>query len=98
MGSTTQFPFGAWIACRATASPKAEEAIVGIVAIDEDRPIEFFVDRSLVQPDSLKIDASIDAQVQVTVLHSENGTTVITVPGEPITFGPRLTIPTRLLI
>ncbi len=98
MEPTTQFPFGAWIACRATASPKAEEAIVGIAAINEARPIEFFVDRSLVEPTSLKLDVSIEAQVQVTVLHSDNGTTVITVPGEPITFGPRLTVPSGLLI
>jgi hypothetical protein len=47
---------------------------------------------------SLKLDVSIDAQVQVTVLHSDNGTTAITVPDEPITFGPRLTVPSRLLI
>ncbi len=70
---------------------------MGIDAVDEVPPIEFFVDRSLVQPSSLPIDASIDAKVQVTVLHSDNGTTVITVPGEPITFGPRLTIPSHLL-
>lgn len=97
MEPQAQFPFGAWIACRAAASPKADEAIVGIAAIDESRPIEFFVDRSLVEPSSLKLEEAVDARVQVTVLHRDNGTAVITVPGEPITFGPRLTVQSGLL-
>jgi hypothetical protein len=95
--SEKKFPFGAWIACRAAASSKVEEAIVGISAIDESRPIEFFVDRSLVDPTSLSQETTIDAKVQVTVLYSDNGTMVINVPGEPITFGPRLTVSSDLL-
>jgi hypothetical protein len=97
MQTEKPFPLGAWVACRAAASPKADEALVGIVTTEGPLPIQFFVDKTLVEPSTLPLGDPIEAHLLVTVLSRTNGHSTIDVPGEPITFGPRVTVDTDLL-
>lgn len=87
---------GAWLACLLSASYKPDEALVRIVNTGSTEPPAFFVARALVQPDP-PMDAEIEGAVRVTLLNRENGTSVVEVPGEPVSYGPRIQVPTGLL-
>ena len=87
---------GAWLDCLLSASYKADEALVRVVDTGSLEPPAFFVLRSLVQPDPPN-DVEIKGQVRVTLLNRENGTSVVEVPGEPVSYGPRIQVPTGLL-
>jgi hypothetical protein len=87
---------GAWLACLLSASYKADEALVRIVDTGSTEPPAFFVARSLVQPDP-PTDQEVPGQVRVTLLNRDNGTSVVEVPGEPVSYGPRIQVPTRML-
>jgi hypothetical protein len=86
---------GAWVRCQAQASFKPEEAFVKLAAEDVPRPLGFYVDKSLVRPDDLGAQEK-EGQVRVAVLGRENGSATVQVLGEPVSFGPRITVPSDL--
>lgn len=68
-----------------------------IDAKDVAQPLDFFVDSSLVRPGELPRDHSIEGAVKVILLGRENGSAVIEVLGEPLSFGPRFAVSEDLL-
>ena len=86
-----------WLRCMAAASFKQEEAIVSVDAVDVPSPLDFFVDRELVRPDEL-LPAAVDGQVKVIVVERNGGTSRVSIPGEPLSFGPQITVRNDLFI
>jgi hypothetical protein len=85
----------AWLKCRATASFKEREAFITIRAQEVPDPVlAFFVDVQLVKAsvDPLPRDSEVEGQVHVFLLERQNGTAVVEVPGEPVSFGPKVVV------
>src|SRR5438445_13551062 len=89
-----QFP-AVWVLCKAAASFKPNEALVWIATKDV-KEAEFFVDKSLVRPEKLSKDP-VDGQVKVMVLSREDHSVIVEVPGEPISYGPRIRVDEKVL-
>lgn len=85
----------AWLQCRIAASFKPDEAFVRIDNAFSPEPPAFYVSSSLVTPQPG--DQESDGEVRVTLLYRDNGTSLVEVSGEPVTFGPRVEVPTTLL-
>jgi hypothetical protein len=85
----------AWVRCQAQASFKPEEAFVKLAAEDTPRPLGFYVDRTLVRPAELGSQET-PGEVRVAVLGRSNGSATVHVLGEPVSFGPRITVPSDL--
>lgn len=81
-----------WVRCRARASFKPDEALVLIDAQDVEEPLDFYIDSSLVRPAPLSREHEVEGEVRVIMLGSENGSVLIEVPGEPLSFGPKFAI------
>jgi hypothetical protein len=86
---------GAWVRCQAQASFKPEEAFVKLAAEDTPRPLGFYVDKTLVRPEELGPEET-QGEVRVAVLGRDNGSATVQVLGEPVSFGPRITVPSYL--
>ncbi|MGH9894646.1 MAG: hypothetical protein ACREA0_22250 [bacterium] len=86
-----EFP-ACWVRCRATASFKPGEVLVRIEAEGAPDPLPFFVDSELVDPSELRRDQEVEARVKVMFLGHEPGRLVVEVPGEPVSFGPRILV------
>lgn len=86
---------GVWLACRLQTGMKSGEAFVRVPTDQAESPA-FYVSAKLVRPEPLVDEA--DGQVRVTLLSKANGSSVVEVPGEPLSFGPRIEVPSRLLI
>jgi len=84
-----------WCRCRLSASLKPDEAFIRIDEAFAPEPPAFYVKSSLVSPQPLAEEA--DGRVRVTLLHQNNGRSLVEVSGEPLTFGPRVEVPTELL-
>lgn len=84
-----------WISCQARASFKPDEALVRIQAVDVNEPLGFFVDSELVTPRELS-KILVDGAVKVIVVERNGGISTVAVPGEPISFGPRISISNEL--
>lgn len=80
-----------WITCRAAASFRAGEAVVHVESVGYTDPLGFFVDRELVQPPELPV-TEVDGQVKVILVERNGGTSIVSVPGEPLSFGPKIVI------
>jgi hypothetical protein len=80
-----------WLTCQAAASFRAGEAVVRVRAVNFEQPLGFFVDTDLVEPDQLSKD-EVDGKVKVIVFEKNGGTSIISVPGEPVSFGPRISV------
>jgi hypothetical protein len=87
----------AWVRCTAHASFKPDEALVLIDAQDVAEPLDFFVDSSLVHPAELPRDHAVNAEVKVIVLGRQDGSALIEVLGEPLSFGPKFAVSTDLM-
>lgn len=86
-----------WLICQATASFKPNEAFVQVEAEDVSEPrVSFYVDRELVRPDNLQKEA-VSGQVKVIVVERNGGTSKVSVPGEPLSFGPQIWVRNELL-
>lgn len=81
-----------WVRCRAAASFKPHEILIHIQAADLTDPLPFFVDSDLVDPSQLPTGEEIDGRVKVLFLDRVNGQLVVEVPGEPISYGPKILI------
>ena len=86
-----------WVRCLVRASFKPDEAFVAVVAEDVAEPLPFYVDKTLVRPADLPRDRAIDGAVKAILLGRENGSALIEVLGEPLSFGPRCTVSSDLL-
>jgi len=85
-----------WLACKASASFKEEEAVVRVQTVDFPTPLGFFVDKELVEPKELS-SVEVDGKVKVILVHKNGGTSTVSVPGEPVSFGPRIVVDNQLL-
>lgn len=86
----------AWVRCQVKASLKAGEAFVKVDAEGVPGPLGFYVDHTLVRPEDPPQEDT-DGTVQVIILSQANGSTSVQVLGEPVSFGPRITIPSSLV-
>jgi hypothetical protein len=86
-----------WVRCLVQASFKPDEAIVAVAAEDVAEPLAFFVDNALVRPADPPRDHKVDGAVKAILLGRENGSALIEVLGEPLSFGPRFTVSSDLL-
>lgn len=85
----------AWLQCRLSASFKPGEAFVLIPTAYAPEAPAFYVSSSLVSPQPQAAEA--DGKVRVTLLHRNNGRSLVEVSGEPVSFGPRVEVPTASL-
>lgn len=86
----------AWLVCRLAASFKQGEAFVRVMGTGTPEPPAFFVANSLVEPKP-KAKDEIDGRVRVTLHHRRNGTSIVEVPGEPLSYGPKIEVPSNLV-
>ncbi|MEA2579706.1 MAG: hypothetical protein QOE83_598 [Actinomycetota bacterium] len=84
-----------WLRCQAAASFKQDEALITIRALDLPDPNpSFFVDANLLEPGvSLTKNAEVQSRVHVLLIAQNNGRATVEVPGEPISFGPKVVVP-----
>lgn len=82
----------AWVRCRAARSFKSGEALVRIDVDELDEPLAFYVDATYVQPSELPGDGEVDAVVRVILLDRDNGTALVQVIGEPVSYGPNIRV------
>ncbi len=87
----------AWLSCHLSASMKADEAFVSIPGAFTAEPPSFFVARSLVRPEPPTTAEVVEGEVKVTLLYRHNGRSTVEVSGEPLSFGPRIDVPTASL-
>jgi hypothetical protein len=85
----------AWLECRQAAGMKANEAFVRIGRAFAPEPPSFYVERSLVRPEPTDVEA--DGRVKVTLICCNNERATVEVSGEPLTFGPRIEVPSDSL-
>ena len=86
-----------WIRCRVVASFKPNEAIVSVVAQGVDETLDFFVDSSFVRPSDPPRGEQVDGEVQAILLEEHNDTLLVQIPGEPVSYGPKIPISRGLL-
>jgi hypothetical protein len=70
------------------------------VLIDADgvaEPLAFYVDASLVRPADPPGDHEVDGAVKVMLLGRQNGTALIQVLGEAVSYGPKISVSRELL-
>lgn len=85
-----------WLTCRQSASIKDDEAFVRIDQAGGSEPPSFYVSASLVRPVPQPDEAA--GEVRVTLIFRNNGNSVVDIPGEPLSIGPRIEVPSRLLV
>ncbi len=86
-----------WVRCRVTASFKPGEAVVSINAQDLSEPLDFFVDTSFVKPIDPPRGDQVEGEIQAVLLEEHNGTVLIQVPGEAVSYGPKIPVSRDLL-
>jgi len=88
-----------WLRCVVTASRRPDELIVKIPNIPGAvAPPTFFVDPSIVRPKTKPmVGVDVDATVKVLLLETREQEAVVEVPGEPVSYGPKLLVPLDLL-
>jgi len=84
-----------WLECRMSNGTKQEEAFIRITQALGKQPPAFYVPARLVRPAPAPNES--DGEVKVTLINRNNGSSVVEVPGEPVSFGPRIEVPTNLL-
>ena len=86
----------AWLKCKLAQSFKPSEAFVRVVGTGTPEPPSFYVAKSLVDPKP-QAHHEIDGRVRVTLRHRQNGTSIVEVPGEPLSYGPKIEVPSNLV-
>ncbi len=86
-----------WVRCRLAASFKPNEAIISVTAQDIDQPLDFFVDTSFVRPSDPPRGEQVDGEVQAILLEEQNGTVLVQIPGEAVSYGPKIPVSRGLL-
>lgn len=81
-----------WVRCRVAASFKPEEAVVSLRDNELNQPLDFFVDANNVRPEGLVRGEQVDGEVKALLLDRKDGTVLIQVPGEPVSYGPKITV------
>ena len=95
-----EFP-AAWLRCSAAATYKPDEALIRVRAAAtelEDQDLAFLVDSDLVNPSDLPSGREVAGTVKVMFVGEENGTATVQVLGEPISYGPRIVVPSDELV
>jgi hypothetical protein len=85
-----------WLACKLSTSIKENEAFVRVANVGTNESPSFYVPRALVRPVPVPAE-ELDGEVKVTLVYRKNGSSVVDVPGEPLSFGPRIQVPSQLL-
>lgn len=86
------------LACRLAATYAPEEALVRVEVADDREWAAFLVSRDLVRPMELpELGSEVDGHVWVLVVGRDNGRVTVEVPGEPISYGPRISVSSRLV-
>ena len=85
-----------WLSCSARAAGKKDQAFVQVTGTARMGRLAFYVARSLVKPERLG-DQPVDAKLKVLLLEERDAQAVVAVPGEPVSFGPKILVPTNLL-
>jgi hypothetical protein len=83
----------AWLQCQASTSFKRDEAFVRINAQEVPEPtLGFLVDRDFVRVTGDLATTAVDGEVKVILLERRNGLALVEVPGEPISYGPKVIV------
>ncbi len=83
----------AWLRCQAAITYKPSEALVRVEAKEvPEKKLAFLVDSKLIRSSQELAKADIDAEVKVMLISRGNGTAVVEVPGEPISYGPKVVV------
>lgn len=87
-----------WLRARVKASRKPDLLIVQLLVPDLVEPPTFYVDPAIVRvPTQLQPGDEADGEVQAILVESRaDGKLVIHVPGEAVSYGPRLVVPQDL--
>lgn len=82
-----------WVRCQVASSFKDDEAVVRIETTDLG-DVTFFIERSLVRIPSFPAPGDeADGLAQGRLIESLNGHVILEIPGEPLSFGPKITVP-----
>jgi hypothetical protein len=81
-----------WLNCRALASYRSGEALVNVRSVEPEDQLGFFVDQTLVRPEDLSRNEEKDGTVKVILVERNGGTSKVSVPGEPLSFGPTIIV------
>lgn len=87
-----------WVRCKAAPSFKPHETLVHIKAEGLADPLPFFVASDLVRPSDLMLGDEVDGRVKVMFLDDVDGEIIIEVPGEPISYGPKIVVGEDLVV
>jgi hypothetical protein len=87
-----------WLRARVKASRKRDLFIVQLLVPGLVEPPTFYVDSAVVRiPTQLEAGEETDGEVQAILIEArDDGKLVVQVPGEAVSYGPRLVVPEDL--
>lgn len=86
-----------WVRARVKASQKDDLMIVQLLVPGLVEPPTFYVDPAVVRVRSLEPGQESEGELQAILIESRtDGKRVIHVPGEAVSYGPRLVVPAEL--
>lgn len=86
-----------WLRCLVSPSFKPDEVRIRLEVEDGGEAPSFYVDPELVRGATPIQGREVQGEVKVILIESHNGTLVVEVPGEPISYGPKIIVPRSLL-
>lgn len=97
--SGSGFPYDEqWLKCEASQSKKDDLALVKVQVQDSVEPALFFVSSSLVEPNVLPTDGVFTpGRVKSALIEMHNGTAIVEIPGEAVSYGPKVFVSKDLL-
>ena len=86
-----------WLHCWVSPSFKPDELYVRVEAEGGAESPSFFVDPQLVRGATPVQGREVEGEIEVILIESHNGSLVVEVPGEPVSYGPKIIVPRSLV-
>jgi len=86
-----------WLRCWVSLSFKPNELYIRVESEDPGETPSFYVDPELVRAPTLIAGKEVEGEVEVILIEAHNGTLVVEVPGEPVSYGPKIIVPRSLV-
>ncbi|MDQ4133470.1 MAG: hypothetical protein M3179_09750 [Actinomycetota bacterium] len=86
-----------WLRCKVSPSFKPDELYVRVEAEGTTETPSFFVDPQLVRGATPVQGREVEGEVAVILIESHDGTLVVEVPGESVSYGPKIIVPRSLV-
>lgn len=86
-----------WLRCWVRPSFKPDELYIRVEAEGGTESPSFYIDPQLVRGASPIEGREVEGQVEVILIEAHNGSLVVEVPGEPVSYGPKIIVPRSLV-